>query len=122
MAELKPPHQVVDLRCLLADATQKRERKRRYSVLDNELYLPDAINSNSESAQKFLPVYWPHGCPRYMKLFADYRQSSEQLSRVFLRVVKSALNGDEVYADSGLTGREWDELMSALGREKPSFE
>jgi thymidylate synthase (FAD) len=50
--------------------------------------------------------------------FEEYRLRAATLSATALRVVRRLLAGEAVtQADSGLTPREWAELMQALGRE-----
>jgi len=50
--------------------------------------------------------------------FQDYRQGAVQLSAQMRGVVRRMLDGESVTAQtSGLTAREWAELMAALGRE-----
>jgi thymidylate synthase (FAD) len=50
--------------------------------------------------------------------FLDYRQNAAQLSAPGLDVVRRLLAGEAVdQADSGLSKREWRELMATLGRD-----
>jgi thymidylate synthase (FAD) len=52
------------------------------------------------------------------KAFLDYRQGSVHLSANGLAVVKRLIAGEAVtQAESGLSPREWRELMASLGRE-----
>ncbi len=49
--------------------------------------------------------------------FEDYRLNAEQISGPGLAVVRRMLAGEEVAAeDSGMSAREWRELMAVLGR------
>lgn len=49
--------------------------------------------------------------------FMEYRLGGTGLSRTGLEIVKRMLNGEKVeQKDSGLSAREWRELMAALGR------
>ncbi|GAB5470224.1 MAG: FAD-dependent thymidylate synthase [Rhodospirillales bacterium] len=56
--------------------------------------------------------------PLTAEAFEDYRMGATSLSRQGLAVVQRLLAGEEVtQANSGLTAREWRELMESLGRE-----
>jgi len=56
--------------------------------------------------------------PLCSEAFREYRLGAVQLSATGLAVVRRLLAGDAVeQADSGLSAREWRELMSALGRD-----
>ncbi len=56
--------------------------------------------------------------PAVFEAFSEYRLGGLHLSRTGLDVVKRMLAGQSVDADSsGLSKREWRELMEALGRE-----
>ena len=56
--------------------------------------------------------------PICAEAFRDYRLEAAQISRGGLAVVRRLLAGEAVtQADSGLTPREWRELMAVLGRE-----
>jgi len=56
--------------------------------------------------------------PLTAEAFEDYRMGSTHLSKAGLDVVKRLLGGEDVtVADSGLSPREWRELMTDLGRE-----
>ena len=56
--------------------------------------------------------------PLTAEAFEDYRLGSTHLSKAGLDVVKRLLGGEDVtVADSGLSPREWRELMTDLGRE-----
>jgi len=49
--------------------------------------------------------------------FMEYRLGGTSLSRTGLAIVKRMLDGEKVeQASSGLSAREWRELMAALGR------
>ena len=51
--------------------------------------------------------------------FMDYRMGGTRLSAKGLAVVRRLLAGEAVeQADSGLSPREWRELMTSLGRER----
>jgi thymidylate synthase (FAD) len=55
--------------------------------------------------------------PLAAEAFAQYRRGGAQLSAAGLEVVKRLLAGEKVeQAGSGLSKREWSELMAALGR------
>jgi thymidylate synthase (FAD) len=55
--------------------------------------------------------------PATAKAFADYRMGGAHLSAAGLAVVKRLLAGEEVEREStGLSPREWRELMATLGR------
>ena len=54
--------------------------------------------------------------------FEDYRMGGVQLSATGLNLVKSLLSGEAVtWEASGLSKREWRELMVALGRDQPDL-
>ncbi len=56
--------------------------------------------------------------PAVYRAFSDYRLGGLELSAPGLEVVKRMLAGEEVTQEaSGLSPREWRELMAALGRE-----
>lgn len=56
--------------------------------------------------------------PMTAEAFEDYRLGSVSISKQGLVVLKRLIAGEEVtQADSGLTAREWRELMETLGRE-----
>jgi len=56
--------------------------------------------------------------PAVFKAFSDYRLGGYELSAPGLAIVKRMLAGDEVeHKGSGLSPREWRELMAVLGRE-----
>jgi thymidylate synthase (FAD) len=47
--------------------------------------------------------------------FLDYRVGAAHLSSKGLKIVKSMINGNKIsYEDSGLSKREWNELMKKL--------
>jgi len=55
--------------------------------------------------------------PLTAEAFEDYRLGSTHLSKGGLEVVKRMLAGEAVTAkDSGLSAREWRELMDVLGK------
>ena len=55
--------------------------------------------------------------PQTYAAFADYRLGAVTFSAQMLAVLKRMLGGEEVgQPDSGLSKREWAEMMSALGR------
>jgi thymidylate synthase (FAD) len=55
--------------------------------------------------------------PHAWEAFEDYRLGGAQLSRQMLEVVRDLLRGESpTRASSGLSQREWDELMTLLGR------
>ena len=55
--------------------------------------------------------------PMAYQAFADYRMGAAELSAPGLAVVRRMLAGDVVeQKDSGLSPREWRELMAVLGR------
>ncbi len=63
----------------------------------------------AETVKRWVPITY--------KAFEDYRLGGAQLSAVGLAVVKRMLDGEDVsQEDSGLSKREWRELMEALGR------
>ena len=56
--------------------------------------------------------------PLAAEAFRDYRLAAAELSAGALAVVRRMLSGEEVAAgDSGLSPREWRELMAVLGRD-----
>ena len=56
--------------------------------------------------------------PLAAEAFRDYRLAAAELSAGALEVVRRMLGGEEVAAgDSGLSPREWRELMAVLGRD-----
>ena len=56
--------------------------------------------------------------PHVYEAFMDYRVGGAQLSAAGLAIVKRLIAGEEVaQEDSGLSKREWRELMATLGRE-----
>jgi len=56
--------------------------------------------------------------PIACEAFEDYVVGSAHLSRAGLEVVRRMLAGEEIaQADSGLSRREWDELMAVLGKD-----
>ncbi len=56
--------------------------------------------------------------PIACEAFEDYVVGGVQLSRTGIAIVRRMLGGEDVQqADSGLSKREWDELMAVLGRD-----
>ncbi len=56
--------------------------------------------------------------PLVHEAFVDYRMGGADLSAAGLEVVKRMLAGEEVSQEaSGMSKREWREMMEALGRE-----
>jgi thymidylate synthase (FAD) len=56
--------------------------------------------------------------PIAYEAFLEHQVFGYQLSRGALSVVRGLLNGDKItQPDSGLSGREWKDLMRALGRD-----
>jgi thymidylate synthase (FAD) len=50
--------------------------------------------------------------------FLDYRVGAAHLSSKGLKIVKSMINGDKIsYEDSGLSKREWNELMEVIDKK-----
>jgi thymidylate synthase (FAD) len=50
--------------------------------------------------------------------FLDYRVGAAHLSSKGLKIVKSMINGSKVgYEDSGLSKREWNELMEVIDKK-----
>ncbi len=63
-----------------------------------------------ETLQKWVPLTYD--------AFADYRQNAVQLSAKGLEIVKRMLAGEQVeQANSGLSAREWGELMDVLASD-----
>jgi thymidylate synthase (FAD) len=55
--------------------------------------------------------------PTTYDAFMDYRMGAAEISAKGLEIIKRMINGEQVeQADSGLSPREWRELMSVLGR------
>ena len=56
--------------------------------------------------------------PIAYEAFEQYRQGSARISKNGLEVVKKMVNGETItQADSGMSQREWNELMAVLGRD-----
>jgi thymidylate synthase (FAD) len=56
-------------------------------------------------------------CPISHDAFMEYRMGGAHLSKTGLAIVKRLLAGEKVeQKTSGLSAREWRELMSALGQ------
>ncbi len=56
--------------------------------------------------------------PVVHEAFADYATDAVRLSRGGIEVVRRMLAGEQVaQADSGLSKREWDELMAVIGKD-----
>jgi thymidylate synthase (FAD) len=50
--------------------------------------------------------------------FLDYRVGAAHLSSKGLKIVKSMINGNKVsFEDSGLSKREWNELMEVIDKK-----
>ena len=50
--------------------------------------------------------------------FLDYRVGAAHLSSKGLKIVKSMINGNKIEQEqSGLSKREWNELMDVLGKK-----
>ena len=50
--------------------------------------------------------------------FLDYRVGAAHLSSKGLKIIKSMINGDKIsYEDSGLSKREWNELMEVIDKK-----
>ena len=63
-----------------------------------------------ETLKKWVPI--THSA------FLDYRVGAAHISAKGLKVIKSLLNGEKVDLESsGLSKREWNELMQVLGKE-----
>jgi thymidylate synthase (FAD) len=57
-------------------------------------------------------------CPLAFEAFRDYRMTGSAISGPGMQVIKRLLSGEAVMqAESGLSKREWTELMAVLGRE-----
>ena len=57
-------------------------------------------------------------CPISYQSFIDHRVEGTNLSGKALEVVKQMLNGNKIdYEESGMSKREWRELMDTLGRK-----
>ncbi|MDX1922921.1 MAG: FAD-dependent thymidylate synthase [Alphaproteobacteria bacterium] len=57
-------------------------------------------------------------CPHTFAAFKEYRMGGAQISTTGLTIVQRMLRGEKVtQADSGLSKREWNELMDDLGLE-----
>jgi thymidylate synthase (FAD) len=64
-----------------------------------------------ETVKKWVPI--THAA------FLDYRVGAAHLSSKGLKIVKSMINGDKIsYEDSGLSKREWNELMEVIDKKK----
>jgi thymidylate synthase (FAD) len=63
-----------------------------------------------ETVKKWVPI--THAA------FLDYRVGAAHLSSKGLKIVKSMINGDKIsYEDSGLSKREWNELMEVIDKK-----
>ena len=72
------------------------------------------IRAYAEEMLKTVEAWVPLAC----QAFRDYRLGAVTLSAQMLAVVKRMLAGEALaQADSGLSRREWGELMGVLGRE-----
>ncbi|WP_421988672.1 FAD-dependent thymidylate synthase [Roseococcus sp.] len=71
------------------------------------------IRVYAEAMMKTVEAWVPHS----FEAFADYRMGSATLSAQMLSIVKRMLSGEAVTQEtSGLSKREWRELMETLGR------
>jgi thymidylate synthase (FAD) len=71
------------------------------------------IRCYAQEILKIVQAWVPHTC----EAFVDYRIDAIEMSAPALRVVKRLLSGEVVNeANSGLSRREWRELLSSLGR------
>ena len=71
------------------------------------------IRAYAEEICKIVKKWVPHS----YDAFDDYAMSGAHLSRAAMEVVRRKFAGEEVeQADSGLSPREWRELMASLGR------
>ncbi len=58
-------------------------------------------------------------CPHTFSAFKEYRMGGANISTTGLSIVQRMLKGEKVqHADSGLSKREWNELMGDLGLEQ----
>ena len=56
--------------------------------------------------------------PNAYEAFEDYSLAGVHLSRAGLKVVQRMMDGEDVTPeDSGMSKREWQELMESLGRD-----
>ena len=63
-----------------------------------------------ETVKKWVPI--THAA------FLDYRVGAAHLSSKGLKIVKSMINGNKIsYEDSGLSKREWNELMAVIDKK-----
>jgi thymidylate synthase (FAD) len=63
-----------------------------------------------ETVKKWVPI--THAA------FLDYRVGAAHLSSKGLKIIKSMINGNKIsYEDSGLSKREWNELMEAIDKK-----
>ena len=63
-----------------------------------------------ETVKKWVPI--THAA------FLDYRVGAAHLSSKGLKIVKSMINGNKIsYEDSGLSKREWNELMTVIDKK-----
>ncbi len=73
------------------------------------------IRVYAEAMLKVLEAWVPHT----YEAFNDYRVGGTALSAKDLAVVKALIAGDDISQEaSGLSKREWGELMTSLGREE----
>lgn len=81
--------------------------------LRNDSHAQMEIRVYAEIIQEVLSRWMP----LTHEAFRDYRQNSYNLSSMALDVVKRMLAGEDVIqADSGLSKREWNDLMVKLGK------
>jgi len=72
------------------------------------------IRVYAEAMMDVVRRWMPIAC----EAFEDYAVGSAHLSRTGIAIVRRMLAGEDVrQADSGLSKREWDELMAVLGRD-----
>jgi thymidylate synthase (FAD) len=63
-----------------------------------------------ETLKKWVPITYA--------AFLDYRVGAAHLSSKGLKIIKSMINGNKVgYEDSGLSKREWNELMEVIDKK-----
>jgi len=63
-----------------------------------------------DTVKKWVPITY--------QAFMDYRVGAAEISSKGLKIVKSMINGNKVgYEDSGLSKREWNELMEVIDKK-----
>ena len=66
-----------------------------------------------ETLKRWVPIAY--------EAFLEYRMNAATISATGLAVIRRMLAGEQVTpADSGLSAREWRELMAVLGRPSSS--